>query len=1193
MKLRKIELQGFKSFRQKTGFPVSPGITAVVGPNGCRKSNIVDAIRWAMGTQSARALRGSEMADVIFAGSGGRKPAGFSEVTLTFENEKSNNTDPVDDIASSPLRTMVASASTLSIGRRLYRSGDATYLINSSPVRLKDVQEVFLGTGASVRGYSIIEQGQIDFLVNARPSERRTFVEELAGVTRYRFHRKETQQKMTSTKVNLERLDDIIDEVKKRINQLKRQAQLAKRHQKLASHRKQLELYLLIERRQGADQTRAKTNKKLEKLESARKKHLVALSKVEVEEARLEKTVTTRDETLKGFTEDKYRIQAQRDLLLQSVEHANNEQESLAAERERIAEDEKELTTELETITARIVELLKELSAEPENDPEDEQYESRVTEAAAVVASSERVLDRSEGDLRNIVAKRAQTQSAERSNRAESGRLTARLSGQSERFKALEVQIGRTEERDRLLSAKLDTLRAAVSSRNDDCAVMDRKVEDCRADIEHLRPKLDAVAQSLASRQAQKQLKIEASAASSAEAVEAVMRASQAGELKGVHQVVADGLVVPEDLDGALFGVLRHLLGYIVVDSPSAAIAVINFANRHELVVGCIEARANEDPGVQRGGLFDRVQVADWIPPVIRQMLAAAYLVDSLDEAETQAGGFTVDLSGNCTTQSGFWHSSDTQGGAFAERARLQRELVELDQQINSLTKDRAALEGLSGQRGTDLKALLHEQRDARVRHGEAKDDLAGGERELAAVRAEIQGARAQLADHRNAVESDEIRLAELAAETKSTAKQLAAVHKELEACELERADALVRLDKARKDLSAAQQVMAERRERVRQRIQRRKAVQAEHERCATAKSSATRRIGRIDERRKQIGEALARREYEVEANQKTADEMSTELTSIEGRLVEARADLEGVRGDLLAKTTEGRQMRKTAVELSTEVERLVLHREQAEQEIARADQELSAQQGFDQKAAREFLETFSAPEDAEAALHKVRSDIEKLGPVNHAAVEELDEADERHTFLCGQRGDLTRAMTDMRATIDELDRASREAFLSTFQDLRAQFEGLFTRLFQGGEATLALTDETDPLTAGVEVFVAPPGKKVKSMTLLSGGEKALTAIAMVFSAFRLKPSPFCVLDEVDAPLDDANIERFVDLLRELSAETQFLVVTHNRRTMECGNALVGVTMEEPGCSRLVGVSLPSGKNKSTSSEDDGNLRLF
>jgi chromosome segregation protein len=1169
LKLRKIEIQGFKSFRARAGVAVGDGITAVVGPNGCGKSNIVDAIRWAMGVQSARALRGNEMSDVIFAGGGKHNASNFAEVTLTFENEAPAPPEQLGDEVN-PVHALVGSATTLTVGRRLTRTGDSTYLVNGTSVRLKDIHEIFLGTGASVRGYSIVEQGQIDFLVNARPAERRTFVEELAGVTRYRFHRKETALKLDDTQQNLDRVEDLLGEMRRQVAMLKKQAQTASRHSKLVERKRKLELASLFSRRAAARERAAGSTESARALTEQIDGRTRTLARVETQEREQTRALETLEARHEAETETLFGLRNRRELLRQAVAHAEAELQSAAGERRRIDADVAELQEEDRTIRARREALAAEAAPDPDAPREDAGLRARLEQARAELDGAQRrseeagaAVTRARGTLAERSATMAsQRRELERLREAASARVT-KLERARRELEGAEAAVAlRAKERDEAelaarASAEAET-RATVS------------LEASQERWEQTRDNAARARAELGERRVERKAASERLRESDVGAARAVLAAG----IPGVQGRVADALVVPESHVGAVAGALGHLMEYLVVDGPTAARAVLAFARQRRLAIGCVEQGGEGGPPPP-GGLLAHLEVKPWLPRTVCARLAAATLVADIDGAGDSASPILVDADGNCRSVDGFWHSAHPDGGQLARHARLQAQHEALAGAIEAAEaalaqaeeRERAASVARQASRAAlDASRLARQASERALRDAEQRVLRAGAEQERLAqqLRAASDDDGAD-AGRREALEqridAGNAAINELRAEVDGAEAALEATRGEV--ARAREAWEAVRDEQARAD--------AERKAREARETQRLRDL----EELAKRLERLAGRMARNQTRRAELDALCVRRQMERDANGQEAAQLERTLEVAEREASARTAALTELRHRVTQLSGEARALRRDLGDLRARAERTANEQREAEREIEWIDDAFAQRYDLALTQVEAELADFEAPADGASALRALEAEIESLGRVNHAAVDELTEAEARFEFLAQQKGDLVAAIEDMRAAIDRLDSASRVEFLNTFQDLRDHFERLFKRLFRGGEATLVLSDETDPLSAGVEVFVRPPGKKIRSMTLLSGGEKALTAIAMVFAAFTMKPSPFCILDEVDAPLDDANVDRFVAMIQELAAETQFLVVTHNRSSMEGADMLVGVTMDEPGCSKLVSVGLP------------------
>ncbi|MCA9562839.1 MAG: chromosome segregation protein SMC [Myxococcales bacterium] len=1191
MKLLKVELHGFKSFRAKTGFELGDGIAVIVGPNGCGKSNIVDAIRWTMGTQSAKALRGSDMSDVIFAGSRSRSPSGVAEVFLTFENTtpaQAGQLDIDEELAGSPIRSMLSNATTITVGRRLERSGDATYLINGSSVRLKDLQELFLGTGASVKGYSVIEQGQIDFLVNARPSERRRFVEELAGVTRYKFHRSETEKKLGTTQQNLDRLDDLLEEVRRRIAQLQRQARVAERHSELSTRRRRLGLAQLVQQRDASVVDLAEATAALEAERGVDNDLTSALRKEEHAEQRLSIEVSSTDRQVRELTEERFRLQAKRDLLGQASQHAVAEIEALRREQARILEDAEELREEGKQLETRLVQLDQERAEQADVPTGSEELEASVSEAAAVLSSIDRLLDRHDLEIRRAADELADYRATRRSQTAELERLERSAAEHLSKLESRRQAASDTQSQyEAAVQAKV-LVEGSVTSSERKKGEADEAVEKARKAVEEAGAALEPLRAQAAALTATKKAKQESLAEVGEEGSRAVMKAAADGKLDGVLGLVGEGLIAPPDLDASIHGSLRQLASYVVVRDRDAAIEVIRFARKKKVLVGCVERRPENQPGPKtEGSLLDRIDAAEWIPSSVLDVLSAGRVVANLETAEAGAVGTVwVDTDGASFDHNGFWRSPDPSGGEITRQARLKTEIETAERRVKELAQQVAAAEDNQRRRRQALDDALSRRDDVDQLLAQSRRELKHASDKAASIQGAARAAKAQLEELESG-NTNLARIKELQTALSSEDGKVA-LETKVNALQAKRDEERQRRDTQAAELRRREAALSERRAELKQIAERRRALDEERRRLAERVERNNGRIEKIARRGEEIERRVVQLTYESEANQRTAESVQVELDQKVARLSELEATVRAKRGELASLHDRARTLRTQSAELAARLERLSARKSQAERENERLQITLDQRYSISWDAAREEVGDASLPKDLDGSLARIQSEIDALGPINHAATAELEEAEQRFEFLCTQQGDLQRAIADMRATIDELDKASRDAFLTTFQDLRVEFERLFERLFRGGEATLALSDEGDPLNTGVEVFVRPPGKRVKSMSLLSGGEKAMTAVAFVFAAFRLKPSPFCILDEVDAPLDDANVERFVELIQELSRDTQFIVVSHNRRTMECAHSLVGVTMEEPGVSRLVGVEVPKRRDEPPRLVDEG-----
>lgn len=1174
MRLNRIQLSGFKSFRSKSAIEFGEGITAIVGPNGCGKSNIVDAIRWAMGTQSARSLRGSQMADVIFSGSGKRKPSGLAEVELRFRNDDSKNV--VKDVVESPVKALVESSSMLSIGRRLFRGGDADYSINGVSVRLKDIRELFLGTGASVRGYSIIAQGQIEFLINARPTERRLFVEEIAGVTKYRYHRDECERKLQSTEVNLERLEDLIAEIRRYIAQLKHQSRKAQRYVKLKEQKRHAELLLLITehdehlsavKKMRAECADVETNKTRETQRSAACETALRALRSAVEESRT---------NVQQLTENVFRLQTKEQLLRQAVGHASAEQESLSAEAIRLQKEDTELVDELGSLKQQNQQLTDSLAGESEPAQRDTKLEEIVSQANHQLAELENNLDGCQSELERWTRRKAEWTSLVDTRRqgireAQERQKDAKTES-SESLVAVAQQHLQDAER-RLSEVETEWRQCETNL----CDARARK-ETSEQQLNELKSRRDRVANTRVEFEFQRDAISQALDAEVSQGARKLLDAVDSGKLSGILGLVNQGIKPEPGFEKPVHGVLRDMLEYLVVEDSAAALSAIEYATEHGLVVGCVEQTDNETQVSSTSeSLLAHVDVADWIPAQITQMLNVACVIEPfcrVDESTTYA--FVVDNQGTCCSRSGFWRSADPAGGALARRSRMKDQLDELNQKISARTE---AFEQLSDQINTTK--TLHQDNLEQCQTFRAVQQTLGQQRLQAETikaraQAQLEAKQTQLEEAKRGAEQAERQLALWTEEVEQTLQKIGNADQHLDQLTANRTEWKNAIDGVRTELGADRERLAEQRAIARQQEARLKSLREDLERVTGFINRAEKKREQISIRSVEVSEQQRKLVLECEVNRGTLSTVAKQLADANNALTRANGRLEHLKKVSQAKADELQTIQAGVSAISNDLHRISSVLEQSVRECERLEGQLKHQHGVTLDEARKETSELETEKNPFDLIEMYERSIARLGPINHTAPEELEQAEERFGFLCQQQADLVHAIEDLGATISELDRASKTSFTKTFESLNKEFQALFARLFKGGEAELSLTDDIDPLEAGVEVMVRPPGKRVRCMSLLSGGEKALTAIALVFAAFRLNPSPFCVLDEVDAPLDEHNVAEYIELIRELSQDTQFLVITHNRRTMEGADKLVGVTMEEPGISRLVTVNAPS-----------------
>lgn len=1161
MKLRKIEILGFKSFRAKTGIEIGDGITGVIGPNGCGKSNIVDAIRWAMGSQSPRDLRGRAMEDVIFNGSENHKPMGFAEVSITFEN------DPTTSLL--PLEWRDQSA--IKVTRRLFRSGDSDYEINGSRARLRDVHDVFAGTGVSSRdAYSIIEQGRIGFVVAARPEERRVIIEEAAGITRYKNQRKLAAKRLEKTNDNLLRVGDVVREVARQVASLERQAEKAAKARQLSVALRRGEMIVLARTIQDDERAYHDALRDFAAVEERSKSGQIELASAEARLVAARTVLATCEAAANQAAEHAYQQRARVELLRANLEH--RERERATNERQKI-----------EALTRKDQDALALVALEREAD------EARALEAAhqensdGLIEALEAAEDAARAARDEALVAHTALEHA-RASLAECERTLARSGTRAEALRdelrtlstrRQDVEVSLEELQERVDHAK-NLVRNAEQESADGREALDEakeQVEDRRQAQRAAETRLEATHADLrqaaaARRSAEAALESVKNLLSTgvgiADGARAVLATAKAQGLAGVHGPVAARLRVKDGHHGRLSAALAEFADAVVVDRGETAMTLLELARNagKSLTVLSLEDAVE-------GDLCDWVEALAPVPRAFARRLTAVSAPDVLTTWERPS----VD-------ERRLWTDGEGQfairGGAMAaeqllkaqqERDVLEEQVVEAfdreDAVQRRLTVDEQSLAQTREAReiAEERARILEDaQRRARLHLEELRGSSQQLERTLARTKQEMVSAQERYA----ALEADFVRVrdeAQRASEARDALSDDAdrartavrRLDERREACE-ERLTSL-RVQYARHE--GDERALAERRARIdREREATRIRLTQWEETLATA-----------DHTDRLLAEAMADEREALQASQEAA--RAADIAAEEAKQA-FDAQSVGVR-ELELVVSDARRFSQ-AVDKDREGAMVAVERLRHRLDVARASASERFQMSSDALIASVGDDVV---DDAlRATMDLQRRELERLGPVNPAAEDEYIAAQERHHFLSEQKLDLESAVQDLSAAIEKMDRTCRELFETTFDQVNEGFQRLFPRLFRGGKARLELTDPNDLLTSGVDIIAQPPGKRLQNMTLLSGGEKALTAAALIFSIFELRPSPICILDEVDAPLDEANVGRFAEMVREISDRSQFLIITHNTRTMEVADTLYGVTMQEPGVSKLVGVQL-------------------
>ncbi len=1192
MRLKQLEIVGLKSFANKTSLHFHRGVTAIVGPNGCGKSNVVDAVRWVLGEQSAKHLRGDSMEDVIFKGNGRLAPAGMAEVSLTFAND-----EPVEHVREEDAELEVSTfveelrkMSEITVSRRYFRSGESEYYINRTPCRLKDITELFLGTGIGSKAYAIIEQGRVEQLINAKPEDRRLFLEEAGGTTLYRSRRLAAERKIERTRENLSRVTDVHREIERQVQYLHRLAKRAEKYRALKEESRDLELRLGSHRwRRASDELTALTA-------TIEESHL-AEAQLREERDRIDAALAERTAALQEAEEKYAQIRevaavlgaerdaeaARIDLLAREIEERRRRLSRLEAEQQTQTTRRGDLDAELAALEERRAALAVALQADR---TEVLGFDERLAAGRASVADARRRADEARSTLAAASAEdtalRNELQRRQRGLQEARGRM-ARARRQSYELGEQAVALAHAQRAARLALEKLEAELATVQSERQSLA---EQVAGMRKDLAE---RESALAKS---RNAAVRL------GSSLEALRAVRRSYEgydaavrsvlldADRPEGVVGVVGDVLSVTAEWETALSAVLGARIGHIIVDAPEVGANQVRRLRDRNGGRGSfvpLEPTQHDAPEATLAELgqpiLQAVRVDDRYRSVVQSIVGDAVVVPDLETAvrlwrEQSPRARLVTPAGDVLEPDGTI-SGGSERRDEAELISRQRRLLELEQ---TLERDQAAI---------DIAAAEVEQLRAELSGLSARlDGLAQSENRLAnevrRLRRDVERTASEFPRARDRARSAATELNSATAEQSDHSGAIVHLEGRLSDTERARREAESGLSEATAAASAAERAVEELVAVVRQSsvraAEREQQLDAATQGIARIQNESTRLRDRLAALETELKTAAAELASMTQARGAAEESVADKRSAAERQAQEVRQAREGVEALRQASSeleNRGRQLRgqfDAVVSRLTHAEVAAAERRSERDHLAADVQE---RHGVD-LAEIEAPEVEIAPEEEGEMQRRVtslREQMARLGEVDLGSIAELEQLEERARFLVAQKEDLERSLADLERTIQKLNRVSRERFATTFAAANEKFQEILPRLLRGGEARLVLTDEDNLLESGVEIYVRPPGKRLDTVTLLSGGEKALVAVSLIFSLFLINPTPFCFLDEVDAPLDDANIGRFAGLVREMSAHSQFVVITHNKRTMEAADILYGVTMQEPGVSKVVSVA--------------------
>ncbi len=1191
MYLKSLEAIGFKSFADRTAVDFHPGITAIVGPNGCGKSNILDAVRWVLGEQSAKALRGGSMQDVIFSGTDTRKGHGMAEISLTFADCES---------------VLGTDFHELTVTRRVFRDGQGEYEINRTACRLRDVQQLFMDTGIGRTAYSMLEQGKIDQVLSSRPEDRRAIFEEAAGITRYKTQKKEALRKLENTDANLLRLDDILQEVRRQIGSLQRQAGKARRYQEIAGKLKTLECQLarhkadalaeeLRELEGSAAQARARQQQLHLDLESCDEQ----LQQARTQLAAFESELSRAREEAAQARHQADRAQLEQQQTRDRVADWKQQLEQTARDAAATQEKQRTCTQEEERISQTLA------SAESARSTT---AALRTEKETALRAATTRV----EEQERQIAAHQAQVRSAEQAHAAlqqqiaglglQAENLTARAEHWRQEMDALGSRLNATQEK-----------QTADANRRTELTLLKEEVAATNSQTQ------SALAEQRAQLESRQQAQQEAQGALQAVRTKHEMllelqspTTDPGSALASLLQAVGDG-ALPVTLEGplekavevdagyerAVAALLADALSTVAVPNAAAAVTVhahltssgkpagrITLAPKN--VHGSLPSMSQTDPQLTPAATRVRGKEA-WASDLLQALLNESFIADTLEAAlglkAQNPSARIASLDGALVTREGLVHlgHASVEHGAALERPRQIRLLEE---QLQPLTQKAQEATQSAEQARTALRTLEQQAAESRERVHQAELAAAHLEQEAVLLTQAAEDLRRQREVASQSLQAAENQLVGIAQERAALTQKLeagAGNHGQEAAQAQTLAQALEAL-KA-EELAASQSVTQET-----------IALATHEQQIVHARAQADAARSRAQELTERM-QAIENQRVELESKMTSAAEA---ITQADAAITQYHAQAQELQ--MRAESSQGRQQELQRAVQDRETTLRGRRKELDAAQAARSDhdvrvaQKRMALEHLAEQISRAYqltldalpaLEVQTDPDGAplpvdwtalEAETAALRQKLDGMGPVNLEAITEYEALEERHQFLTRQQADLVQAKEQLLQAITQMNVTSRKLFTEMFERVQVHFQEMFRELFGGGKSGLVLQDESDPLECGIEIIAKPPGKQLQSITLLSGGERTMTAVALLFALYQVKPSPFCILDELDAPLDESNIQRFVQIVKRFVQQSQFIVITHNKRTIAAADVLYGVTMQESGVSKIISVALSGAK---------------
>jgi chromosome segregation protein len=1159
MRLSKIKLAGFKSFVEPTTILFSDVLTGIIGPNGCGKSNVIDAVRWVMGESSAKQLRGDSMDDVIFNGSSARPAVGRASVDLIFDNSDHQ------------LGGQYAQYNEISVRREVTREGQSNYFLNGIRCRRRDIADIFLGTGLGPRSYAIIEQGMISRLIEAKPEDLRVYLEEAAGITKYKERRKETESRIRGTRENLERLNDVRDEIEKQIAHLKRQANAAERYKVLKAEERKLKAELLALRWGALDEKVQSNERELQERQTEVEAVVARQRAVELGLEKKREAQTEANDQLNTVQAEFYRIGAEISRIEQSIQHSKETRQRQVEDLDKVNSSWQELRQHIEDDRVKLADVARTIA---DKEPalatlkETQQHSAmRLAQAEQAMAEWQQAWEGFNREDAGVVQSVQVEQTRQEQLKQQLERMNQRLQKLNEEranlsTAGLEAQQKDLVEEESHQGTAMDELQQEMQQANNSVLADRESIDKLGRELNEARNRIQDGRGRLASLEALQQ-------AALGKQDKTVV---QWLEKRGLHRQprLAERIQVRDGWERAVETVLGPYLEAVCVNDVQGVQDYLAELGQGSLTL--LEAKdASQQKSELIGYLAGKIESDVQLPGALQQVRIANSLQSALALRPSLKGGESV------ITREGIWIGSNWL--RVAGSIREQGGVLEREQEIKNI---RQQLE-----QGQEQAQSLEQQLVA------VRQQLGTQEQKRDELQAALRQANSALSEVKSRLNEIAIRMQQVVVRRNELSMEVTELNQQLEQDqqELRRSQEGMKAAQLKADSNAGkrEQLQTRRDALTAELSQTREHAQADREALheialniesmRTMRTSTDQNLSRMKQqlehlqaRRDALQTALSDEAEPTEELEATLKESLQKRVTVDKSLGEARTQVEIVESEIRGLEQQRASLENQVQELRAGLEQIRLAAQEVRVRCQTLDEQLG-ESGFEKQALLETMPQEASIEAWTEEVAKADQKIQRMGPINLAAIDEHKEQTERKEYLDAQFKDLTEALDTLESAIAKIDRETRSRFKEIFDQVNGHIREMFPRLFGGGQAYLEMTGN-DLLSTGVSIMARPPGKRISNIHLLSGGEKALTAVAMVFAIFHLNPAPFCMLDEVDAPLDEANVGRFCELVREMANRVQFIVITHNKTTMEMMNQLMGVTMREAGVSRLVAVDI-------------------